>query len=263
MKLEEKTITVDGLKTKFLHGGSGQKILLLHGWGSQSEKYRISFENFPENNGEVFIPDLPCFGMTGCPTEAWNISDYVEWVKKFIFEVKISDYVLVGHSFGGRIAIKFSSENPTNLKGIVLYSAAGITPQNKIKNSVYFGIAKTGKAILRILRLNFISNLLKKLLYKSAGVKDYNNANNQRKEIMKKVISENLEKYLKDISQPVVLLWGSKDTETPLSDAEIIRKEINNSQTIVVDGAGHAIHIENPILFASKIQEALRKLTYA
>lgn len=263
MKLEEKSLVVDGLNTKFLHGGSGQKILLLHGWGSNSEKYRAGFEIFPENVGEIFIPDLPCFGATNCPPKAWSVSDYVEWVKKFITAANIDNFILIGHSFGGRIAIKFSAENPKNLKGTIFYSAAGVTPTKKLKKTIFLPIAKIGKIFFKIIKSNSASNLAKKALYKTAGAKDYNAANPERKEIMKKVIPENLESYLEKINVPVVILWGDSDKETPPSDAEIIKKGIKNSQTIIVDGAGHAIHIENPILFASKIQEALRKLSYA
>ena len=68
---------------------------------------------------KVIVPDLPGFKKETALTRVWDLDDYVDWFKDFCSDFD-EPFFLLGHSFGGRIAIKFAAQNTERLKGLIL-----------------------------------------------------------------------------------------------------------------------------------------------
>ena len=106
-----------------------QYLIILHGWQSSKEKWAKVKETIERGGVRVIVPDLPGFKEENRLDRAWNIEDYVKWFENF-FQKK-EKFFLLGHSFGGRISIKFASKNPDKLAGLILVSSAGIKPRKR------------------------------------------------------------------------------------------------------------------------------------
>lgn len=76
-------ITINSLETNYLERGNGVPFLILHGWGSSSEKWLKEAEIISKNSFKVIIPDLPGFGESDKLTLPWTINDYVKWFEDF------------------------------------------------------------------------------------------------------------------------------------------------------------------------------------
>ena len=157
--------------------------------------------------------------------------------------------MLIGHSFGGRIAILLSSLFDIDVKALILTSSAGINYCN-VKNK------------LKILRYKFCKTLVKlKLLKKDRlnkfGSADYKNCNEVMKSVFVKVVNQDLRKHLKNIKCNTILVWDKKDKETPYIIAKILYKNINNSKIINYKNGGHFVFLYNISKFSQLIDNVV------
>ncbi|KKS91607.1 MAG: Alpha/beta hydrolase fold protein [Parcubacteria group bacterium GW2011_GWF2_43_11] len=221
-------------------------ILILHGWGSCAKNW-IKVKELLEARGyKVFVPDLPGFGENPPLVTAWNIDNYVEWVKDFSEKNNLPRIFLMGHSFGGSIGIKFAVRYPEKLEGLILAAAGRLTKRNSLKNFLFLVLAKTGKLFFR-------QQLFKRIIYKLAGSGDYLLAKGVMKETMRNVINEDLRPFLPEITTKTLVVWGDKDKETPVADAYLIKREVKNSFLEVLPNVGHRIRLEAPEILVEKI----------
>ena len=122
-------VKIDDLKINYIQYGKGSDILLLHGWGQIIEMMKILGDHF-ENNHRITILDFPGFGKSDEPKTPWSVEDYSLLVGKLVKKLKIKNPIIIGHSFGGRVAIKYSSMNEVNK--LVLFGAPCIREQKRI-----------------------------------------------------------------------------------------------------------------------------------
>jgi pimeloyl-ACP methyl ester carboxylesterase len=238
-------------KTHYQTFGSGTPFLFLHGWGSNSERWIAVAEEVAKKGFKVIVPDLPGFGQSDALTTVWNMNNYIKWLEEFIKELKIKDYYLLGHSFGGALSCKLTINHPQDVKRLFLVSAASVRKRTT-KKSFLKNIAKIVK------RFSFLPHyaLFRKAFYKFIIRKsDYPYVDGLMKETFKNVISEDLSQFTGFIRTPVVIIWGDKDESTPLEDAYFMNQKIRNSKLIVINGAGHALNKECPEKLSAKIIE--------
>ncbi len=261
MKLTESVIEVDGITTRIFQGGHGDgtPVLFLHGWGSGAERYLKAMEYISEDSFRVALPDLPGFGKTGRPKGNWSIAEYAAWTEQLIKKLGWQRVILGGHSFGGRISIYMAAEKSEYIKSLLLYASAGVTRRNGVKNITFNVAAKLGKTIFGIPVLASISPLAKRVLYRASGSTDYLNAGEMR-EILKKVVSEDLTEYASKIVIPTAILWGERDSATPLEDARRLNKLIAGSSLKVIKEGSHVMHSRNPREFAGYFEELIKNL---
>lgn len=210
-------------------------IVILHGWGRRLERWQGLKKELIKAGFNVFLPHLPGFGSRPAPEKPWKLDDYVRWVKSRLPK----NYFLIGHSFGGRIAIKIASQNPQGMKGLILIDSAGIRPGNWLKRSFFWLLAKMGKIFFLLPPFFLLRGLAKPLLYKLAGARDYEQAKGVMKKTLQKVIAEDLKKDLKKIKIPTLILWGEQDKVTPVSDGKLMDCLIKNSYLKIFPGVGH------------------------
>ncbi len=233
----------------------------------------------------IIIPDLPGFGKSDEPKENWDLDDYVEFVDKFIvktnrkggfelvkdllkkidstkaaqIEEKIKP-ILIGHSFGGRIAIKYAAKYPEKIDKLILTGAAGIKHKLTAKQKALFILVKTGKAIFSLPIINKFQKPVYNIFSKIARSrkKDYYNASPRMKEIMKNILAEDLTDYLDKIKNPTLLVWGRKDKTTPLADGGIMKSRIKNCELRIVNNANHSLPYQKAEEFGEIVGEFIK-----
>ena len=168
-------------------------------------------------------------------------------------------FILIGHSFGGQIAIKYAARYPEKIEKLILTGAAGIKHKLTAKQKAFFIMAKTGKAIFSLPIINNFQKPVYKIFSKMAlrRKKDYYNASSQMKEVMKNILAEDLTDYLGKIKSSALLVWGREDKTTPLADGDIMNEKIENSKLVMIDGANHSLPYQKPEEFAEIVGEFL------
>ncbi|MEK7665246.1 MAG: alpha/beta hydrolase [Patescibacteria group bacterium] len=248
-------ITINGIKTNYqifgegLPAQAGKPFLILHGWGSSSERWQAVGEHLSQFGHMVIIPDLPGFGASDAPKVPWNLNKYVNWAEQFIKELNLNDFYLLGHSFGGALAFKIAVKHVQDIKKLFLISAACVRKKTPKKN-IFTKISK----VVKIFYFFPYYNLFRKAVYKFIIRKsDYIYFEGIMKETYLNIVSEDLSLYLSFIKTPTVIIWGQEDEATPLENGYFIAKQIKNSKIIVIPDAGHSLNKEQPLVLAEKI----------
>lgn len=247
-------IIVQNLATEYQDEGTGSAMLFLHGWQDNLHTFD-SLVSLLSPAWRVVRLDLPGFGGSEMPKEVWNLDSYIRFVKDFTQKLNLQISVLAGHSFGGRIVIKGIATKNLQANKIILINSAGISKNHKLRKLILKTMAKVGRAITYIPPLSFWRKKIRKKIYEKIG-SDYLEVGGL-KETFLKIIEEDLSLVAKNITEPSLLIWGSNDIETPLTDGERLSKLIYGSKLKVINKAGHFVHQEKPQEVARLIQEFL------
>jgi len=234
----------------------GQPALLMHGWGCNHTTV-ASIERVLVGEGlKVVNVDFPGFGNSPEPQSTWGVEEYTCLMEELCREEKLTSPVLVGHSFGGRVAILFASRN--NVSKVVLVDAAGVRPKRSI---LYHFKVLRFKVYKRICYAMFGRDGGERRIEqarKSRGSADYAAASPRMRAILSKVVNEDLCHVMPDISAPTLLIYGENDTATPLRDARKIEKLVKGSGLVVFPGAGHYSFLDRPGQFAAVISSFMK-----
>jgi len=219
-----------------------ETILILHGWGSCAKNWAKVKELLEEKGYNVFLPDLPGFGANPVPATAWNTDDYVDWVNAFCQKNNLSRFFIMGHSFGGSLAAKYSLRYPENVKKLFLVSSAGIRKKT-IKKKFFKKVAPLFRRF----------SLLRWIFYRFIIKSDYQDTPEGMRETYLNIVNEDLSGLFSKIKVPTIIIWGDKDDITPISDAYFINKEIKGSVLEILPDVGHRIRLEAPEILVQKI----------
>lgn len=240
--LKKKTIIVDNLSICYYQStpfaGSGA-LVFLHGWGSQA----LHFSKTLERCQSVVALDLPGFGESQMPETAWSIGDYAHFLKNFLEKLHIEHPTLVGHSFGGNIAIKYCGEFDDAQK-LILIGSAGVR-RKTLKKFLYLVIAKVLKVVSFIPGLSWMRESIRKSFYTAIGSEDYIQAG-PLTEIYRKNVGEDLRGDMEKIKIPTTLIWGKNDDMVPLADGQLTETLIKGARLFVIPDAGHYVFLDNP-----------------
>lgn len=245
-------ILVNDLAIEYLDQGKGAVMLFLHGWWDASHTFSALVTAL-RPYWRVIRLDLPGFGGSESPKEPWGVGDYALFVKKFIEKLGIRVDMLVGHSFGGRIALKGVSSGLLQPKRLILISSAGLARRNTVRNILFKVLAKAGKAAFVPFPVD-VQERLRRKLYEYTGADDFLRAG-VLKETFLRVIGEDLSRSARDVHVPTLLIWGEDDIATPLSEGKRLNALISDSELEIVKDAGHFVHQERP----SEVAQAIKK----
>jgi pimeloyl-ACP methyl ester carboxylesterase len=256
--MPEEKILIDGLKINYKIAGQGPAILILHGWGGSSDSW-IQVQKILAREGfKVICPDFPGFGKSKTPFEPWGVSDYSNFVLNFVNSLELQNFFLLGHSFGGRVAIKFSVLYPEKIKSLILCDSAGIKQKLGFREKLIFQISKLGNAIFTPTPLRRFKDKAKNLLYIFLRHRDYAKADGTMRQIIKKVLTEDLLKDLPQIKIRTLIIWGESDRLVPVKYAHIFKEKIENSELKILPEIGHSPHLEVPEKLTKIIIQFLR-----
>lgn len=253
----EKDIEIDGLKVHYDETGPADApaVILMHGWGCDHTTVR-SIAAIMEGKMHVFNLDLPGHGKSDEPSAVWGVDEYTRLVEKFGEILGIEDPVLVGHSFGGRIGLLMASRNP--ISKMILIDAAGIKPKRKPRYYLKVYSFKAAKKILPLVFGKKRGNEMISSLRNKAGSADYRNSSPMMKAVMSKCVNQDLKDVMPSIQASTLLIWGEKDTATPLSDARYMETHIADAGLVSFPEAGHYSFLDNPGGFAAVVKSFLK-----
>jgi len=224
---------------KFLKFGNSKRyIVFLHGWGADKNSF-LWVKNYFQDYSLLFV-DFPGFGESSIPDGNYRLVDYVDELKFLLDEFEIDELVLVGHSFGGRVAIKFCflyQDDYQKIK-LCLIDSAGIKPRRGLK---YYIKVKTYK---RYKKKALFSDKYKTKLEKF-GSNDYKNLPAEMRRIFVNVVNEDLTSCAKFIKCKTLIIWGDHDFETPKYMARKLNKLIVKSNLCFISNAGHFSFLDN------------------
>lgn len=251
----ERQINIGGLSVNYKVFGEGKPVLVLHGWGRGSDSWAKVSELLERQGCRVVCPDLPGFGKSQEPGEPWDVEKYLAFVDCFTKQLGLESFFLIGHSFGGGLALAFSSLHPQRVKMLVLCDAAIIRKERlglrqriakklSLGRSLILGIPLIGRPM---------HSLSQKILYRFAGAQDYFRASGAMRKTFAKVVSQDLSRFAAGIKVPVLIIWGQKDQSTPLEDAYTLQHLIPGSAADVINGIGHNPQRDVPDVLAKKI----------
>ena len=234
-------------------------IIILHGWGLRGSTYNKIYQSLKHVGYSVYALDLPGFGSEPLRKKKMTLDDYVDFVYDFIKSKKFKKIILIGHSFGGRVSIKFAIAFPEIVKAMVLTGAPGIKQKLSFSKSLLRHVAVIVSEIFRFQALLPLKYILRKGLYFIIGEWDYYNAGDLR-ETFKSVIAEDLSPLLSQVSSSTLLVWGNKDTVVPLDIGISMRDLIPNAKLVVIENQGHKLPYESPMEFFRPIISFIEKI---
>lgn len=225
-------IKINNVKVNYIQYGEGSDVLLLHGWGQNIAMMKPVGDNLCDRC-RVTILDLPGFGESEEPSCPWSISDYALFLETFIKKMNIKKPTIIGHSFGGRVAIRYSADNP--IEKLVLFGSPCIRNEQELSLSV-----KILKKLKTLPGLNEFGEYMKQYI----GSRDYKAASPMMRQILVNVVNEDLSNYAKKIEEPTLLIWGENDTEALVDDAKELEKIMVDAALIILPGT-HYAYLEN------------------
>ncbi|PXV90281.1 pimeloyl-ACP methyl ester carboxylesterase [Lachnotalea glycerini] len=239
-------INIDHIKINYIMEGEGETILMLHGWGSNILPFQPLIKHL-SSYYKVYALDMPGFGQSNEPSAAWTVDDYVEFIIKFVQEMKITSAILIGHSFGGECIIKLASHKtlPFQINKIILMGSAGIRRPKTLKQKFKICTYKCGKWFLKRKLIQFLYPDALENFQSKSGSADYRAASPLMRQSFVKVVNEILdESYFTNIKPSTLLIWGENDTATPLIDGQYMEKTIPDAGLVTIKNAGHYVFLD-------------------
>lgn len=237
---------IKGLKTNYKTLGEGKPLLILHGWGSRSGNWQKVGEMLAKNGIKVIIPDLPGFGQSDKPQTAWDLDDYCDFVEEFVKVLNLDKFYLLGHSFGGEIAVKYNLRFPEKIDKLFLVSASCIRTRNLKKKLLYI--------LSKVFKIFSFIPFLRKAFYRFVvGKSDYLSTEGVMRDTYLKIIAEDLSNILSQVQADTIIIWGEEDSITPISDARKINSKIKNSKLEILSGFDHDLNLKGPEELAEAI----------
>lgn len=222
---------------------NGPTIVMLHGWGRSLEALRPLGELLA-SDCRVVLVDLPGFGRSPLPFEAsnegggWGTLEYSERIKDFLDQSGITECILLGHSFGGRLSVRLAAKYPHLVKGLILVGSHGLKRKRPLYQQLRVRLIKflvsTAKAVDGMTG----SRIFAHYMAPKFGSRDYNAAGGLKRTLVK-TVNEDLSPQAATIKAPTLLLWGEEDKETPLDIAKAYNHLITDSKLHVFPHKGH------------------------
>lgn len=241
---------LNGQNIYYQKTGTGKDLILLHGWGENVSTFWPAVELL-KDKFTLWLIDLPGFGRSDLPLKALGSSDFAKVVAEFIKKNKIRNPAILGHSFGGKVAIKLVAENPNLINKLILVGASGLKPDLSFQELIIYPGAKFFHFLFP--DIFNIKKIIRTKFYRKIE-SDYVNAG-AMKDTLIKTLTEDLTGDLKKIKVETLLLWGDKDRAIPLKYGKRMYQLIRNSKLAVLEGRGHFLHANDPERFSYYVKD--------
>lgn len=216
--------------------GIGAPVLFLHGWGGDRSSFRGT-ANYFEVRHRVITVDLFGFGNSDFPPDGFKLWDVADAIAGLLKHLSISGAAVIGHSFGGRIAMYLAARHPGLVSKMVLVDSAGLRPKFSLRK--YLKIKKY--------------KLYKRLGLKTdnMGSDDYKKLEPAMRNFFIHTVNDDVTDILNNIVCETLLIWGERDTDTPLYMAKTLHKRIRGSGLIIFKNAGHFSYVDRHLDFVN------------
>jgi pimeloyl-ACP methyl ester carboxylesterase len=217
--------------------GSGRPwVLALHGWG----RTHRDFDEVLVGVDGIAL-DLPGFGAAPAPPDSWSTDQYAEWIAPVLTELSPGS-VVVGHSFGGRVATHLAAQHPERI-GVLVLAGVPLVPDPDRSRHRIPAAFRIGRALHRA---GMVSDDRMEALRQRYGSSDYRSASGVMREVMVKAVNETYEAPFAAFPGPVELIWGEDDREVPVVVATRAQTLRSGVSLTVCPGTAHLVPTEAP-----------------
>ncbi|MDQ3952065.1 MAG: alpha/beta hydrolase [Actinomycetota bacterium] len=254
MAFEEASIVVQarGQTARLVDLGSGEPVVVLHGWGGRIESMAPVIHCLASSR-RVLALDLPGFGESPAPADAWGTPDYAAFVSDVLVSAGVERADFVGHSFGAKTSLYLAATS-TVVRRLVLAGSSGLRTPPSFKARVKRGVSRAGRAAGR---LGPPGHALRDALYRRIASEDYRNAGPLRPTFVK-VVNEDLTELLPKVSSPTLLVWGTNDDAVPVAHARTMEQRIPDAGLVMLEGAGHFAYLDEPDRFCRIVRHFIQ-----
>jgi pimeloyl-ACP methyl ester carboxylesterase len=235
-------------------GPAGPLMVGLHGWGRDHRDFSRVLNGY-----QHLLVDLPGFGVSPPPTATWGAEDYAACIAAVLDEhaaatpPQVQPPLVVGHSFGGRVAVCLAASRPDLVRALVLCGVPLLRSPGEAKPGVSYRLGRKAR------RLGLLSERRFEAMRRARGSADYNAAIGVMRSVLVRVVNESYDAELAAIRCPVALLWGGNDRAVPPAMVEKASRLLTVPTTAeVVDGAGHDVHLEAPDRLLAMLEEVIQ-----
>lgn len=210
----------------------GKNVVLLHGWEQNTSVMDIIGKRL-EKHCYITNIDFPGFGSSDEPKTALSIYEYEEIIEELLDNLNITNPILIGHSFGGRVSIIYASKHKVDKLVLLAAPFRVKAPKSSLKTKIL-------KVLKNIPILRKYENYFKTKM----GSTDYRNASPIMREVLVNVVNTDLTKELEQISSPTLLIWGTNDTAVLIEEGRYAESIMKNAALIELFHGTHYAFIE-------------------
>ena len=263
--LPDKSVVVFGAKINYVETGDATKptVIFLHGLGGSVANWQTNTAAFAQDYRVIAI-DQVGFGKSDKPNLKYRVGTFVDFLDKFMSELKIEKASLVGNSMGGWVAAMMAIKYPNRVEKIVLADAAGIVPANFSNEQIYQLNNSTRDEIRANMKLIFANPMLQNnealvdtFMTARVTAGDGGTINSIIESIKRR--EDFLNDRLGDIKKPTLIIWGKQDGLLPVADATAFNKGIAGSELVIFDQCGHVPQFEKAADFNKAVLDLLGK----
>jgi pimeloyl-ACP methyl ester carboxylesterase len=238
------------------YGDTSTDVVALHGWGRNRADWAATLQGY-----DALALDLPGFGATPPPEEGWSTEEYAGWLRECLEDSARfggERPVLVGHSFGGRVAVRLAATDPELVRGLVLTGVPLLRSQPAAGKPPF-----SFRAMRMLNKWHFISNERMEQQRRKRGSADYLAAQGVMREVLVKAVNEEYADALDAIAStdlPVAMIWGEHDTAATTTMAEQARARLgSHAELFVVPGSAHLLDDALVVALRSAIDQQLAR----
>ena len=235
-------------------------IIILHGWGLSGRTFIPLRKELLKKGYQVYVPDLPGFGKSDIPKYPLTLRDYAKFLYEYLDIHHIKAPILIGHSFGGRVALMFNQLYPKSVRALILSGTPGYTPIPKKKLEFFIFLAKAGGMIFQIPPFSLFQNYVRRWYYYAVGAKDFFRAEGSMRQTFKNIVRDSLVNAMESVTVPTLLVWGQLDIIVPTAIAVRMHTKMKTSELIIIPGSDHGVLYKQPEMFVSAVSKFLHSL---
>lgn len=230
-------------------GTGTPRVVALHGWR------RDRHDLVPAIEGLAAVSvDLPGFGASPEPPAAWGAADYAEVIVDVVTELG-APVVLLGHSFGGRVAVALAAARPELVSGLVLTGVPLLRTSAAARPPLAFRLTRA------LHKRGLVPDDRMEKLRRSRGSADYQAASGVMRDVLVRVVNESYEAELTSLRCVTQLVWGELDTAAPLDMARSACALVGDATLQVLPGIDHFVPSRAPGALNAALRDVLRAVS--
>jgi pimeloyl-ACP methyl ester carboxylesterase len=268
-----RSVRVDGGRVLVVEAGEGPPVVLLHGLAG-TFRYWLGTVRRLAGSYRVLAPDVPGFGGSDPAARPFDLAAAGARVLAACEAVGAERPIVAGHSLSGPLAALAAAGAPERVSGVVLVSAASLSPQRAWRRHVLLPLTQ-----LALRRPRFCENLLAGHAAVRAAVfhQMFDDPRalpadetrmlvggatqaRQLRDSLETTLAYDLRPLLRDMPVPLGLVWGVRDRTAPFADAELVKRLRPEAPMRVLRETGHMPMLERPEAFAEALAAVLRAL---
>lgn len=245
-------LEVGSQKARVFQAGSGDPVVVLHGWGGRIESMRPVIDCLSRSFRTIAL-DLPGFGESPVPAGVWGTADYAVFVRDVLSLIGVERAHFVGHSYGAKTSLYLAATHPALVDKLVLQASSGLRTPPSMKARLTRAVSKAARAAGK---LGDPGARLRDAVYERIQSSDYRDAGAMRP-ILVRVVNEDFSELLPRVRSSTLLIWGSDDDALPVSHAQTMERDIPDAGLVIFTGAGHFAYLDEADRFCVVVRHFL------